>query len=242
LKLDDLNYSNERIYHNEYLLVTNGFVQIWKVGRVTEMVYGFAAHLFAALKIIKVNNLLGINIATTIAIPNPTLPTMFAIRDSQEPEDPLEDSDIFPVSPIVPTIDQTPISFDLPSTTSLATQPPFSTSIPLKSPKPPSPQRPNPPTDAEQSMMMQDTTVFGSFLVRHPHARHDDQRPLWGETANNAIEVEESPVAQKSTRRNSLSVVSEGTRQSPIIKNVSRKRRTSRRIEESDTEEGCQGR
>jgi hypothetical protein len=58
-----------------------------------------------------------------------------------------------------------------------------------------------------------------------------------GETANNAIEVEESPVAQKSTRRNSLSVVSKGTRQSPIIKNGSKKRRTSKRIEESDTEE-----
>ena len=63
------------------------------------------------------------------------------------------------------------------------------------------------------------------------------------ETSSNVNEVEESPVTRRSTRRNSLSVVSEivvtgrNTRQSPIIEKGSEKRRRSRRIEESDTEE-----
>src|SRR5271154_6768918 len=121
---------------NEFIVLQRifGFVQIWKAGRVAEMVYRFAPRLFAALKITNPKHS-SINIATTIPTPNHTLSTMFAIRDSQEPEDPLEDADIFPVSPVAPTIDPTPISFDLPPTTSVATQPPSSTSIPTQKSK-----------------------------------------------------------------------------------------------------------
>ena len=171
---------------------------------------------------------------------------MFAIRDSQEPEDPLEDADIFPVSPTAPATDPTPISFDLPSTTSAATQPPSSTSIQTQKSQTPVNTKAKP---AKRRRTVDDDGVgeghdsIWEFPSDTPARATRRSKTVVVETLNNAIEVEESPVARKSKRRNSLSVVSEvvvtgrNTRQSPIINNASRKLRTSRRIDESDTEE-----
>ena len=61
---------------------------------------------------------------------------MLSIRDSVEPEDSFEDQDVFPPSPPAPPPQATPITFDLPSTTSVATQL-SSTSIPTQKSKSP---------------------------------------------------------------------------------------------------------
>ena len=173
---------------------------------------------------------------------------MHLIRDSVEPEDSFEDQDVFPPSPPAPSPEATPITFDLPSTTSAATQP-LSTTIPTQKSKSPITMKIG--TLTKPRRMLDDNVNkdgdLWEFPIETPErtTRRSTTTEIRRTTKNSKV-MEERAVISKTTRRNSVCTVTEraGTRErtrAPSIEvdespGIPRKRKMTKQIEESDTE------
>src|SRR5437762_2970028 len=178
---------------------------------------------------------------------------MLSIRDSVEPEDSFEDQDVFPPSPPAPAPQATPITFDLPSTTSAATQPLSSTSMPTQKSK--SPITTTTTTSTKRRRTVDEATPIDvnnegdlwEFPIETP-APASRQTTTVVETRRrkNSKGAEDIPETLKTTRRSSITAVTEtvATRErtlaSPIgideSHRIPRKRKLTKQIEESDTE------
>lgn len=181
---------------------------------------------------------------------------MFSIRDSVEPEDPLEDTDASPSSTHVLVIDASPITFDLPSTTSAPTQP-SSTSLTMQKSHIPNAVRVERPKHRtvknERAGTVDPKEDVWDFSVespaRSPGQSIDDPAT---KTRNFTTASMQTPTSVRNTRRNSMC---SGTEMSRARRNrrcysvgvldesptVPRKRKLMKRIEDSDTEENESG-
>ena len=159
---------------------------------------------------------------------------MFAVRDSVEPEDRSEGYDAFPESPAPPVPHATPITFDLPSTTSGPTET-SSTSNPTQKAKTPIV---NDPRDLKRHQSVGvDGTIdlpedIWNFPVETParpaHTRNTRSR-------GRESTADETPITKRVSRRHSITTIDDGSvrrstrRRSRIIDDespiISRKRR-----------------
>jgi hypothetical protein len=162
---------------------------------------------------------------------------MFSIRDSVEPEDGFEGNDIFLASSNPPATHATPISFDLPSTTSAATQP-SSTNIPTQKHKTPKATDSNPPkrrrtVGVESRAGMDIDDDIWEFTVESPEGPPRTRRSKTVEaqgrksTRKPSSGEEDTPQIKRHSRRNSTNGIADGSAK----RNISR--RHSRQIEES---------
>lgn len=186
---------------------------------------------------------------------------MFSIRDSVEPEDGFEDNDIFLASSNPPATHATPISFDLPSTTSAATQP-SSTNIPTQKHKTPKATDSNPPKRRRtvcgdvRGIIDVDDDIW-EFTAESPEnpPRSRRSRTVEAQTIKSTRKQsngkEDTPQTRHS-RRNSMNGIDDGSgkrsttrrnlrriedESSPIIlKTSTKKRKPTIQDEESDTE------
>jgi hypothetical protein len=178
---------------------------------------------------------------------------MFSIRDSVEPEDAFEDQDVFPCSAPAPPTHPNPITFDLPSTTSAATQP-SSTSIHTQNP-----ETPIATTKATKRRKFVDDRIvvkvnkdedLWEFPIESPPSTSRRSTTMnerdTNDTRGNTRGIELDTVPSKSKKPNSTIAITErsGTRErrrgssveieeSPRIRT---KRKSARQIEDSDTE------
>ena len=174
---------------------------------------------------------------------------MFSIRDSVEPEDSFEENDIFPSSAPVPPPQESPITFDLPSTTSVATQP-SSTSIQTQKTKTPSAKSTKRRRTVDDEGLVNSNSKEDEWEFPTELPARKPGRPKKVVEPRNTINIlegaEESEASVKSNRRKSMSTVNEksgrrNTRVNSVPADVSppqthKKRKLSKRIEESDTE------
>jgi hypothetical protein len=161
---------------------------------------------------------------------------MFSIRDSVEPEDGFGDHDIFLTSSHPPATHATPISFDLPSTTSAATQP-SSTNVPTQKHKTPKATDSNPPKRRRTvggdvgSRTYTDDEVWEFTAESPPRTRRSkkmDARSTQNTRKQSNID-EDTPVVTRTTRRNSVN----GMDQESVRRTTAR--RNSRRIHDDSS-------
>jgi hypothetical protein len=173
---------------------------------------------------------------------------MLLIRDSVEPEDSFEDQDVFPPYPSALSPQATPITFDLPSATSAATQP-LSTNIPTQKSKTPitttigTSTKPRRTLDANTN---KDGDLWEFPIDTPERTTRRSTTTETRRTTKNSQVMEKRAVISKTTRRNSVCAVTErvGTRErtrAPSVEvdespQIARKRKLTKRIEESDTE------
>jgi hypothetical protein len=176
---------------------------------------------------------------------------MFSIRDSVEPEDSFGTEDILPISPAAPLTFATPITFDLPSTTSVPTEP-SSTNIPTQKSKTPvitkskAPKRHKTVIGTEE--ITADEEIWEFPFETPPRTRRSKPivEPRETKPGKRNSKRAESPVASKPPRRKSMSAIEDDSvsRKSTQWNTIEiddesplpRKRKLTKRIEDSDTE------
>ena len=175
---------------------------------------------------------------------------MHLVRDSVEPEDFFEDQDLLPCSSQAPPAQATPITFDLPSTTSIPTQP-SSTIVNTQLSKTPvasakSSKRQKTVDDTTNVKVTRDADLW-EFPIQSPARPPTKQSTIMNNpsTKGNSKVLEEIPY--QSTRRHSMTAVTEKLETTERLRSSSvgieessqipkRKRKLTGQIDDSDTE------